>query len=127
MDKRILVIEDDVIIRLDIVTVLQALGYGVFKAGNGQSGIAIATKELPHCVISDFNLPDMTGTQIIQHLKKCESLKHTKFVLCSGSLLEADILSIVDAHLAKPFNPRELTRVITKLLPVSSDTVSTRA
>ncbi len=118
MSYKALVIEDDVIIRLDLAFVLKNLGFDVFRTGTGTSGIEIATKETPHLVISDFNLPDMTGMEIIRQLKQLPCLQATRFILCSGSLLVDEDLSIVDGYLTKPFHPNQLNGMIDKLKPI---------
>ncbi len=118
MRHKALVIEDDVIIRLDLAFVLKSLGFEVFRTGTGTSGIEIATREMPHFVVCDFNLPDMNGLEIIHQLKQLPSLQSTRFILCSGSLLVDEDLSIVDGYLVKPFHPNQLSAMINKFRPI---------
>lgn len=121
MTTKALVIEDDVIIRMDIAFVLKSLGYEVFKAGNGTLGLEIATREMPHLVICDFNLPDMTGIETLTQLKLLPCLQATRFILCSGSLLTDENLTIVDGYLSKPFHPKQLTGMIDKFNSIGNN------
>ena len=62
---KILVAEDEALIRLDLVEMLQEAGYEVIaQAGNGQEAIDLAKKFNPDLAILDINMPIMDGLKI---------------------------------------------------------------
>lgn len=67
--SKILVIDDDDILRELMAHALTADGYDVVSAENGDAGIAAARQETPDLIISDMNMPKMTGWQMIEKLQ----------------------------------------------------------
>ena len=67
--KKILEIEDDPFITGLISTKLISVGYTLFTAMNGASGFALAQKEKPDLILLDLMLPDMSGFEVLKHLK----------------------------------------------------------
>jgi len=68
--KRILVVEDDPITRDGVAEVLQEEGYKVAVAADGQEGIAQFSAFHPHLVITDLQMPRVTGLGVIAHVHK---------------------------------------------------------
>lgn len=112
---KIVVIEDDPIIRSDIAFVLTDAGYTVWKCINGNMGITTALRELPEVIISDINLPDMSGIEVINKLRQSDNLQNTVFIICSGSPPEEEVSTLVDGVLCKPFHPRQLIDLVKRL------------
>ncbi|MCS6959993.1 MAG: response regulator [Pseudanabaenaceae cyanobacterium SKYGB_i_bin29] len=112
---KVVVIEDDPIIRTDMAYILAEAGYTVFECNDGNTGINTALRELPEVMIADINLPDMSGVEVINRLRQEDSLKQASFVICSGSIPEEEIRSLVDGVLSKPFHPRQLIDLVKQL------------
>ncbi|MFN3360875.1 MAG: response regulator [Pseudanabaenaceae cyanobacterium] len=112
---KIVLIEDDPIIRSDMAFILTDAGYTVLKCSNGNMGITTALKELPEVIISDINLPDMGGIEVINRLQQSDNLQNTVFIICSGSPPEEEVNSLVDGVLCKPFHPRQLIDLVKRL------------
>lgn len=66
----ILLVEDEAHIRSFLRIALEAHGYVVEEARNGEDGLAAAGRILPHLVILDLGLPDMDGQQVIARLRE---------------------------------------------------------
>ena len=62
--SRILVVEDDDIVRDLIATILRANGYKVMEAMDGMSGLVAANSEQPDLAVLDLHLPDFTGVEL---------------------------------------------------------------
>ncbi len=62
---RILVVEDDSSVRQSMVESLEALGYQVSQAHDGESGLTELRREKPHLMITDFLMPGMTGAELV--------------------------------------------------------------
>ncbi|MCA9916932.1 MAG: GAF domain-containing protein [Anaerolineales bacterium] len=115
----ILVIDDSrEIVKHLTETVLPSFGYHTMHAYDGKSGLEIVREKEPDLVMLDFNLPQMTGLDVLQQMAQ-ESLK-TPVVLMTGygselSAIEAFRLGAKD-YLIKPFTVDEIVETIDRAL-----------
>jgi CheY-like chemotaxis protein len=111
--KKILVIEDNLIVRNTVMRILQSAGYGVVTAGDGLEGFDIFRKERPDLVVTDIIMPQQEGIATIRQI--LAERPGTKIIAISGGgrIGNTDFLQIarkmgaVDA-LQKPFDPDDL-------------------
>jgi CheY-like chemotaxis protein len=111
--KKILVIEDNAIVRNTMMRILQAAGYSVITANDGLEGVDQFRKERPDLVISDIIMPQQEGIGTIRQI--LAEFPGTKIIAISGGgrIGNTDFLQIarklgaVDA-LPKPFDPDDL-------------------
>ena len=119
--KKILVIEDNAVVRSTVTRILQTAGYTVVTAGDGLQGVDMFRKEHPDLVISDIIMPQQEGIGTIRQIL-AES-PGTKIIAISGGgrIGNTDFLQIarkmgaVDA-LPKPFDPDDLLNRINNCL-----------
>ena len=119
--KKILVIEDNAIVRNTVKRILQIAGYTVVTANDGLEGVDLFRKELPDLVISDIIMPQQEGIGTIRQI--LAEFPGTKIIAISGGgrIGNTDFLQIarkmgaVDA-LPKPFDPDDLLGLITNCL-----------
>lgn len=71
--KKILVIDDEPIIRDTLQVLLEEFDYSVITASNGKEGVQLYKSEKPDMVISDINMPEMNGFQVCEFLNKDNS------------------------------------------------------
>ena len=115
----ILIIDDSrEIVRHLTETVLPNFGYHTMHAYDGQSGLDVIREKKPDLVMLDYNLPQMTGLDVLQQMAQ-ESLK-TPVVLMTGygselSAIEAFRLGAKD-YLIKPFTVDEIVETIDRAL-----------
>ncbi len=120
MKKRILVIEDEREISLILKMRLEANGYEVIEAFDGQEGLKQAKSCSPDLILLDLVLPKLAGTQILDELRGSEKYKHIPIIIVTG--LSQDILSIkecaekADGYFLKPFDSIELMATIADFL-----------
>jgi DNA-binding response OmpR family regulator len=119
MAQKILIIDDDNHLRESLAEVLDMEGFTCLQAGNAKSGIASAKKNMPEVVIMDIQLPDSSGFQICQELRKFS--KDFILIMMTGRFLSAEEktqgLSLgADEYLTKPFDIQELSIRIRQLL-----------
>ncbi len=113
----ILIIDDEIQIRRLLELTLEANGYAIRFALNGEEGIMKAATERPEIIILDLGLPDMEGIQVLQKIREWSSLP---ILVVSVRSEETDIIACLDAgaddYLVKPFRTGELlARVRTAL------------
>ena len=115
----ILIIDDSrEIVKHLTESVLPTFGYHTMHAYDGKSGLEIIREKGPDLVMLDFNLPEMTGLDVLQQMAQ-ESLK-TPVVLMTGygselSAIEAFRLGAKD-YLIKPFTVDEIVETIDRAL-----------
>jgi DNA-binding response OmpR family regulator len=111
----ILVVEDHPPLRELIATVLNDAGYQVLEAANGEEAIGLAQGASIDLVLTDVNLPGISGPALIQQLRAQSG--QLRVVLMSGH----DAGHVKDfaegaLFLQKPFTPKVLTAIISKAL-----------
>jgi len=122
--KRILVIDDEPHILSVLALKLGNAGYEVLTAADGEEGYAAAVAEKPDLLITDFQMPFLSGLELCQRLKSTPGvgrmpaimLTARGFGLTSEDLEGTNILAIV----TKPFSPRELLTKVSKVLQESA-------
>jgi DNA-binding response OmpR family regulator len=119
VSRRILVADDDEVIRQLIEVNLDLEGFEVFTAVDGIDALEKAREVDPAVVTLDVMMPRMTGWEAAARLRTDPETEHVKVVLLSARASEADQRRGsrlgVDAYLTKPFDPEELIAVVTKL------------
>jgi two-component system chemotaxis response regulator CheY len=85
----ILIVEDYLDTRYMLKLLLESLNYAVLTAANGKAALTIAAKNHIDLVVTDFNLPDITGAALIRRLRRMnEDLKRVPIVMLTA--LDAD-------------------------------------
>ena len=105
----VLVIDDEIQIRRLLRISLEAGGYKVFEAINGQTGLAEAAQRRPDIVVLDLGLPDMDGVSILKRLREWSNVP---VVVLSVRDRDEDKIAALDHgaddYLTKPFSTGEL-------------------
>ena len=118
--KRVLVVDDNEDMRVTVQALLQADGFDVVVAADGEAALALHRKSPADVVITDLFMPDKDGIETIIELRKLYPA--VKIVAMSGwtSTQGSDYLQVAReigaaVTLQKPFDPAELSRVVRKL------------
>mgnify|MGYP000927207733 CR=1 FL=1 len=117
--QKILVIDDDAHLRESLAEVLDLEGFTCLEAANAKAGIDSAKKHNPDVVIMDIQLPDSSGFQICQELRRYS--KDFILIMMTGRFLSAEEKTQgfslgADEYLTKPFDIKELCLRIRQLL-----------
>jgi two-component system cell cycle sensor histidine kinase/response regulator CckA len=117
----ILIIEDDAIMRDAVAEWLEAAGYGVRKAEDGNAGLAAVKLAAPALVVTDIYMPGTSGARVICELKQ----RHPEIPVIAisglfnsgyGMNAQAAIALGAARALAKPFKRGELLGAVADLL-----------
>jgi two-component system cell cycle response regulator DivK len=115
-EGRILYIEDNFDNRILIKRVLEAEGYTVIEAENGQAGLDLAKSSSPDLILMDINLPDIDGYECTIRLRKTQAPIKIPIVALTANVLEGDRQKAIDAgcdgYIAKPIDVDELPNQI---------------
>ena len=118
MTKKILIVDDELMVR-DLVKVgLKDEGYEVFEAKDGIEALNMAREIVPDAIILDVMMPGKIGYQVCTALKNDPKTEHIHIIYLTArggpSSTKAVELSGGDDFLAKPFDPAELRKKIRK-------------
>jgi DNA-binding response OmpR family regulator len=118
-EKRILLVDDDAEIIESMRTVLEAKGYTVLIARDGNQGVALAEKELPDLVVLDMMMPKRSGFLVLERLRRSQQtpLRIIMVTANEGSRHRAyaEMLG-VDDYIRKPFAMDRLLESVSRLL-----------
>jgi CheY-like chemotaxis protein len=111
--------EDNDDIRSMVARSLRRAGHVVFPNADGADALAAAREHRPDVVITDVDMPRMTGLELSRAIRDDDDLKHTLVLVVSGSIELHDARAAdagVTAVLGKPFVPSELLHHLDELL-----------
>jgi len=110
--KKILVIDDTVLMQKMITDILRAENYTVIVADSGEEGLLKVAQEKPDLVILDVSLPGIDGFEVCKILRGNDSNNLMPIIMITSHGDEEDKLKGLelgaDDYIIKPFNPREL-------------------
>ena len=114
---KIVICEDDWIIRKLVERILSDPAYSIFMASNGKEGLELISKVHPDLVICDNEMPVLDGKAVLQALQKHPTWMKIPIILFSAG--DPDLQDVKDAgwsdFIAKPFSPAGLRKKIAEL------------
>jgi two-component system chemotaxis response regulator CheY len=104
-----------------VINALATFGFkDVVEAEDGQDGLNKLNKESVDFVITDWNMPNMTGLELTKAIRESDSLKHLPILMVTTRGLKADIIEALKAkannYVVKPFTPQILKEKIAAVL-----------
>ena len=119
-ETKILVVEDDPSLREALVDILTISGYQCFEAENGSAALRLVNDEMMDLVISDVNMPVMSGDELLQHIREMFPLLPVLLITAYGSISDAvrAIRSGAVDYLTKPFDANILVEKVKELVSV---------
>ncbi|MDX6257919.1 MAG: hypothetical protein QOJ11_4253 [Frankiales bacterium] len=125
-DCRVLVVDDDDVIRQLIVVNLELEGFQVHVAVDGQDALDKVKQIRPHVVTLDIMMPRLDGWEAATRLRADPETADIRVILLSARAQEADLRRGdrigVDAYLTKPFDPDELIDTVRRLAALGDGT-----
>lgn len=119
---KILVVDDFSTMRRIIKNLLKQLGYSnVDEAEDGNQALARLKSEKYEFIVSDWNMPNMTGLELLQAVRADGSLKDIKFLMVTAEAQQENVIAAVQAgvnnYIVKPFTADTLKEKIDKIFP----------
>lgn len=120
MARKILVVDDEVVLVETLAYNLEQAGYRVITASDGSSALDAARSENPDLIILDIMLPGMDGLEVCRQLRRETTTATTPIVMLTAKGDEIDkVVGLeigADDYMTKPFGRRELLARIRALL-----------
>lgn len=128
MSAKILVADDEAHILHIVSLKLRNAGYEVITAVDGEEALELCTASKPDLIITDYQMPYMTGLEFCKEVRNREEIKNVPAIMLTargfdiepGEMIEAGIAAV----LAKPFSPREMLEKVNDLLGTAETAAS---
>jgi CheY-like chemotaxis protein len=113
---KVLVIDDEEILRESILNILKTRGFSTIEAGDGRSGVCLAKQFVPDLILCDIRMPEFDGYEVLKALRQEPNTVTIPFIF-----LTADAIAKVmyqgqqlgaNGYLMKPFSTAELLDTI---------------
>ncbi|PLX51092.1 MAG: response regulator [Desulfobulbaceae bacterium] len=119
-NMKVLVVDDFATMRRIVKNILTQLGYkNIIEADDGSTAVDILKKEKVDLIISDWNMPKMTGLELLKHVRADAALADTPFIMVTAEAQQDNIILAVKAkvsqYIVKPFTADTLGEKIDKV------------
>jgi len=110
--KKVLVVDDEIHIVHVVAIKLRNNGYEVLSADNGAEAFELACEERPDIIVTDFQMPVMSGLELVEKLREHEETKDVPVIMLTARSFaipkeqQEDLR--ISGCLSKPFSPKEL-------------------
>ncbi len=110
--KKVLVVDDEIHIVHVVAIKLRNNGYEVISADNGAEAFELALRDKPNIIVTDFQMPVMTGMELVEKLRQHEETKDIPVIMLTARSFaipkEQQENLQISGCLSKPFSPKEL-------------------
>lgn len=114
--KRIVIIEDEQVLRENIKEILTLKGFTAYAAASGDEGLDLVRTVLPDLVLCDIKMPRYDGFWVLEQIRKSNELNKIPFIFVTAKVENRDIRDGMglgaDDYITKPFSSDELIRAI---------------
>lgn len=122
-NKRLLIVEDDSVTRELLTQVLEQAGFNITAVRDGAEALAVLQQQgLPHLIVLDLGLPGMHGFVLSERIKR---MGDVPIVILTGDSSEEHVIQGIqqyaEDYITKPFNVREVTARIQRILSRMGD------
>jgi two-component system chemotaxis response regulator CheY len=116
----ILVVDDFATMRRIVKNILKQLGYeNILEADDGSSALEVLKKEKIQFIISDWNMPQMSGIELLKTVRATEAWKDLPFLMVTAEGQKENVIEAVknrvNNYILKPFTPETLMEKINKI------------
>lgn len=116
---RILIVDDEAMVRAMLRDMLEPLGYDVQEACNGRAGLAFYQEAPADLVITDVSMPEMDGIALIEQLKQVNPEAKVVAIAGINEVLTSAKGAGADYIFSKPFDLRAMLQVVDGLVDVA--------
>ena len=117
---KVLVVDDFATMRRIVKGVLKQLGFNnIVEAEDGTTAMDALKKEKVGLIVSDWNMPKMTGLDLLKAVRSDEDLKDTPFIMVTAEGQKENVIEAVKAgvsnYIVKPFTPETFSEKLQKV------------
>jgi len=120
LDMNVLIVDDFATMRKIVKNVLKQIGFkNIIEADDGRTALEVLKKEKIHFIASDWNMPEVTGIELLKTVRNMEEHKTTPFLMVTAEGQKEQVLEAikhkVNNYIVKPFTPETLKEKIDKI------------
>ncbi len=121
-NMRVLVVDDFSTMRRIIKNILRQIGFNdIVEADDGQNAWEVLNRDKIDFIISDWNMPNMTGIELLRKVRGSEEFSDLPFLMVTAEAQQENIIEAVQAkvsnYIVKPFTAETLQQKIDKIFP----------
>ncbi|MCU0556645.1 MAG: response regulator [Desulfobacterales bacterium] len=118
---KILIVDDFATMRRILKNILKKIGFThIIEADDGSNALKVLEKEKVDLVISDWNMPKMTGIEFLKAVRSNTAFKDLPFLMVTAEAQKQNIIEAVQAgvsnYVVKPFTEEVITEKLVKIL-----------
>ena len=125
--KKIIIVEDEPDTAEMFAEMMRLSGYHVLKSYGGTPAIALISQEIPDVVVLDVMMPDLSGLEVLRHLRRDPRLEKIPVIAVSAKSLPSDVKNGLDAgankYLTKPVAFQDLNAAVRDVINAAEDEV----
>lgn len=121
-NMRVLVVDDFSTMRRIVKNILRQLGFtNIVEADDGTTAWEVLNKDRIEFIISDWNMPQMTGIELLRKVRSSEEFADLPFLMVTAEAQQENIIEAVQAkvsnYVVKPFTAEIMKQKIDKIFP----------
>lgn len=121
-NMRVLVVDDFSTMRRIVKNILRQIGFtNIVEADDGTTAWEVLNKDHIEFVISDWNMPQMTGIELLRKVRSSEEFADMPFLMVTAEAQQENIIEAVQAkvsnYVVKPFTAEIMKQKIDKIFP----------
>ncbi len=123
MAYNILIVDDSFPMRAVIKKMIKASGFEtgeLFEAGNGKEALQVLNEQWLDLVLTDYNMPDMNGIELLEEMKRTDTLKDIPVAMVTTEGSELRVEAFLDkgaaVYIKKPFTPEQIKSHLNRIL-----------
>lgn len=121
-NMRVLIVDDFSTMRRIIRNILRQLGFNnVVEADDGTTAWEVLNREKIDFIVSDWNMPNMTGIELLRKVRSSEQHGNLPFLMVTAEAQQENIIEAVQAkvsnYIVKPFTADTMKQKIDKIFP----------
>jgi len=120
LNMKVLVVDDFATMRRILKNVLRQIGFrNISEAENGRDALSQLKKEKFDLILCDWNMPEMSGLELLQAIRSDDNLKDIPFVMVTAEAKKENIIEAVkagvDSYIVKPFTAETIGEKLKKI------------
>ena len=120
LNMKVLVVDDFATMRRIVKNILNQIGFkNIIEADDGSSALEVLKKDKVDLIMSDWNMPKVTGLELLKAIRSDESMKDMPFLMVTAEGLKDSVVQTVQAgvsdYIVKPFTADTVKEKLEKM------------
>lgn len=121
-DLTVLIVDDFLTMRRIVKKILRDLDFqNIIEAEDGTVAVDVLNSNKVDLIVSDWNMPKMTGLELLKHVRENEQTRDIPFLMVTAEAQKENIVEAVKAkvsnYIVKPFTAATLEEKLAKIIP----------